>query len=286
MNKFPSNAHHLKRLVQSHAQATEQVYEDVLRATAQTVLSQLLVASGTASTNQIFVKGGVSLLIRFGLETARYTRDFDASLKFDDKSDLELERLLSEAKWNGFYLSDVRSLASHFPEDVPSQNAVIGFRARLMLGPSEVISVKVEFSRDELDAGEWVLESFPETFTTLLDSLNLPTLEPIRAIPIHIHLAQKIHAVTDPREFRPRDLYDIALIQEGGDIPLDKVLVTAKEIFKLRGRQSWPPNLDSRYLDEAEYRIAVGPRVGRISHTDAIVVFNKMLNELVALDQE
>jgi predicted nucleotidyltransferase component of viral defense system len=285
MPRTPANAHHLHQLIRDHARATGQVYEDILRATSQAVLCQLLVSFGAAEKFTVFVKGGVSLLVRYGIESARYTRDFDASLKFDDESDLELEKQLSEAAWSGFHLREIRALPRHVPENVHSRDAVIGFRARLMLGQSEVTSVTVEFSRDELETGEWVSEQFPQAFEPLLQALQLPPLEPVRAIPKHIHLAQKIHAVTDPAYFRARDLYDIALILTGDDLQLTDVLAVAKEIFQLRKRQSWPPSLDTRYLDEGAYSLAVGPKISRIPHAQAIAAFKNLLKELIALEK-
>jgi predicted nucleotidyltransferase component of viral defense system len=286
MSKTPNNAHHLHQLVRRHSRTAGLVYEDLLRATSQAILCQLLVASGTAESDAVFVKGGVSLLVRYGPNSARYTRDFDASLRFNDESALELESKLKQAQWHGFHLRDIRALPRHFPENVDSLNAVIGYRARLMLGPSEVTSVTVEFSRDELDSGEWVVEQFSNAFDPVFEALQLPSLGPVRVIPRHIQLAQKVHAVTDPSNFRPRDLYDIALMHEGGDLKLEDVLVASKEIFLLRKRQTWPPSLDSRYLVERDYLLAVGPRGSHISLSQAVDIFNNLLQDLIALDKE
>jgi hypothetical protein len=59
-------------------------------------------------------------------------------------------------------------------------------------------------------------------------------------------VAQKLHAVSDPREDRPRDLIDIYLC--GTRIPLDNAEL--REIcvrtFTERGEHAWPPIIEMR----------------------------------------
>lgn len=57
---------------------------------------------------------------------------------------------------------------------------------------------------------------------------------------VYEQIAQKLHAVTDPDEDRPRDLVDIFLISQQIELEAESLRLAAQTTFLQRAKQSWP----------------------------------------------
>lgn len=83
----------------------------------------------------------------------------------------------------------------------------------------------------------------------VMKSLAVPVPSPIPCLTISAQLAQKIHAVTnpriiaDPKQDRAKDLIDIIVLTDLGQNDEQAVLLEATEVFRVRDEHPWPPML-------------------------------------------
>lgn len=71
-------------------------------------------------------------------------------------------------------------------------------------------------------------------------------------------VAQKLHAASDERSERARDLVDLQLLDKGEEFDLAQVRATCVRLFAYRRQQAWPPTVgagsgwETRYPEAAE----------------------------------
>jgi hypothetical protein len=174
------------------------------------------------------VKGGFALEFRFRNE-ARASRDVDVvvALNADNILDAVIEVLRID--WSGFTFAI---------KDTPERRE-----------HSYRLQITAQYQRREWSTFELELVFAEITGHDVVAPLDLAAyglLMPtgIPCMTIAEQVAQKLHAVTDPREDRPRDLIDIYLCVTRippGHAELREVCVRT---FAERATHAWPPNIE------------------------------------------
>jgi len=195
------------------------------------------------------LKGGYSMELRFRPQ-ARFTRDLDLTLREamwpDDRSDR-----LSTAH-EALIVAARRDLGDHFMFAIaparrqlagaPAGGGVFGVTAGVAGRVFAQFHVDVGFGDAELGEPERLVGD---------DLLAFAGVAPTRAlaIPRAQQFAEKLHAYTyswtDRVNTRSRDLVDMVLLIERGDLLADEVRHAVRETFRQRGRRSVPAELDA-----------------------------------------
>lgn len=118
-----------------------------------------------------------------------------------------------------------------------------------------------------------------EEVLLLFAELGLPAPLPVRTLPIHHQISQKLHACTEPGSSRAHDLVDLQLLIPGADALL--VSATAQRLFKFRGTHPWPPTLEVGSQWDALYDQAA-QGLGVRSLPDAVAWLNDYLRSVGA----
>ena len=176
-----------------------------------------------------YVKGGVAMELRFA-QLARATKDLDLALAGDRKQRL---RSLSDSIRVGFdqftfrLKSSVREMAQ---ADTVRVEVAIQYRTRswqtleIDLGPTSQAGVDL----------------VPPKVSGLAE-LDIPVTSPIRCIHLADQIAQKIHACTGPfAAGRARDVLDILLIEDLGQLDPDQVKDAVRRVFQERATHDLP----------------------------------------------
>ncbi len=198
------------------------------------VLAGALERAGFAPTGgpKFTVKGGVALELRLR-HLARATRDLDLILNIEG-SDLiqELAKALERA-YEGFTFL-IKGQTYSMPNGAIRTEVAVRYLGRSW------DTVPVDVSRRE---GTGMEVEFVQV--SLLDEFGIRSPESIPCLSLPFHVAQKIHAMTEPHtEERPnhrfRDLVDLLLLRQWINemLPLKAACQT---VFSLRGTHPWPP---------------------------------------------
>lgn len=176
------------------------------------------------------VKGGFALEFRFRTE-ARASRDVDVVVPLTAHEILDAVVQVLRIDWSGFTFA-IKGVPERREHSYRMELSAL-YKGR-------------EWSTFELEL------VFAEiTGQDLIAPLDLPAyglLAPtgIPCITISEQVAQKLYAVSDPAENRPRDLIDIYLCIRR--IPPDhgELRAACTRIFSERAKQAWPPDISMR----------------------------------------
>jgi|694.fasta_scaffold127053_3 hypothetical protein len=195
------------------------------------------------------LKGGYSMELRFRPQ-ARFTRDLDLTLRETMWTDGRPHRL-SDAH-EALMAAARRDLGDHFVFTIaPARKELTGAPAGGgVFGVTASVAGRV-FAQFHADVGfgdvEW---GAPEQLAGD-DLLSFAGFAPARAlaIPRAQQFAEKLHAYTHPwtdrMNTRSRDLVDMILLIERGDLHVDEVRHAVRETFGQRGKRSVPAELDA-----------------------------------------
>ncbi len=191
------------------------------------------------------VKGGTSMLMRFGPGNCRVTMDFDTARRG------ELERCLSELRqrlevgWCDF-TGDVVIRKPATPRGVPFDYVMQPIDVKLAYRHHPWCTVRLEVSHDELGSAE-VSEyrELPERIKSIFTALNFPKPSPVPLMCLPFQIAQKLHGVSQPGGTRVRDLIDLQLIVANEDIDWASTSRICRRIFAYRKMQQWPVKISS-----------------------------------------
>ena len=192
------------------------------------------------------VKGGTGLKLRFGDRVTRETPDLDTAFRGDrDEFVDQLNERLS-AGW-GLFSGTAVAGEQRAPADVftrvPASYVMQPVRVRLTYRGKPFMSVELEIGHDELQATtqEPAETEMSHEVLELFAELGLPEPAPVRVLPLHHQISQKIHACTEPGSNRAHDLVDLQLLVPRADIEL--VSQTTQRLFRFRNQHTWPPTL-------------------------------------------
>lgn len=215
--------------------------DNVQRLRQLVVFDRFLARLHAAFPERVIVKGGVVLELR--LATARTTRDVDASILGSPRrvaTDLVDAALIDLGDHFTFALA--RDAKHPTIEGDAVRYGGVRFRGEARLGRTiygAPFGVDVVFGHDLYGDPE-VLQSRP-----FLDFVGIaPTL--VRATNRETHVAEKLHAYTQPRpspNSRVKDLPDLALLAETGPLQADVLRGAIAHVFMARSTHPVPLSL-------------------------------------------
>ena len=188
------------------------------------------------------VKGGSSLMFRYGGSATRYTRDMDTARVMS--LDAYLDKLESSLKsgWNGF-TGRLQRVEPPHPAGVPQGYVMIPYDIKLAYNDRSWQTVRIEIGHNEIgDADEAEMEDASD-LAVLLEQLGFPRPKPVPVMKLPYQIAQKLHAVTTEGADRPHDLVDLQLMCRHSEIDLAVAKAICVRLFDYRRRQSWPPTV-------------------------------------------
>jgi len=187
------------------------------------------------------LKGGLSLELR--LERARTTRDVDLRLPAPSFEALERLRASGQLGLGDFMSFEVEANPDH-PEIVGEGIRYDGFRYRVecrLAGKpyAQPFGVDVAFGDPLVGAVDVVTAEDVLAFA----GIPPPTL---RLYPVETHLAERLHAYTQPRSrpnSRVKDLPDLALLGTVRMLEAGPLRTAMERVFSFRAVQPVPPRL-------------------------------------------
>lgn len=211
------------------------------------------------------VKGGSSLMFRYGENATRYTRDMDTARVMSLDSYLDKLEANLKVGWNGF-TGRLQRVDPPHPAGVPQSYVMIPYDVKLVYNERSWQTVRIEIGHDELgDADEAELKDASD-LANVFEELGFPRPKPIPVMKLPYQIAQKLHAITTEGADRPHDLVDLQLICGHSEIDLAGAKSICVRLFDYRRRQTWPPTVvkgegwDSLY-EEAGRNLPVLPTV-------------------------
>ena len=188
------------------------------------------------------VKGGSSLMFRYGGKLTRYTRDMNTASVMDLADyKLKLEEALKTG-WNGFtgLLSNVQPPK---PKDVPESYVMIPFDIKLSYCGRSWQTVRIEIGHNEIGDADEYEEYLPQTLAAAFEALSFPHPAPLRVMKLSYQVAQKLHAVSEPGSERAHDLIDLQLMTVHSTLDFPDINKTCNRLFKYRRKHDWPPKV-------------------------------------------
>ena len=245
--KRPNTCTNLIRAINAVAVGTDAVR--LSRQLANVIVGQML-PDGV-------IKGGSSLMFRYGSRLTRYTRDVDTAraMEHDEYVD-RLQRALA-AGWNGF-TADLVEVEPAKPKDVPGKYVMRSYDAKLKYMGRPWQTVRIEIGHNEIGDADEYEEFLPEELTAAFEEMQFPRPQPLRVMKLSYQIAQKLHALSEEGSDRAHDLIDLMLI--GRQSQLDFVDIKSKcvRLFDYRRKQAWPPEIKKGDEWDAKYEAALG----------------------------
>ncbi|MBC2932936.1 nucleotidyl transferase AbiEii/AbiGii toxin family protein [Nocardioides sp. zg-1228] len=194
------------------------------------------------------VKGGTGMKLRFGDEVTRETPDLDTAFRGEREDFIsELNQRLAEGwgDFTGVAVAGEQRAPEELLERIPHSYVMQPVRVRLEYHGKGFMSVDLEIGYDELEA---TTDEPPETEMSeevleIFAALGMPRPDPVRVLPLHHQISQKIHACTERGSSRAHDLVDLQLLIPTADP--DQVRDTCERLFRFRQSHEWPPTLEA-----------------------------------------
>ena len=235
------------------------------------------------------VKGGSSLMFRYGGEFTRYTRDMDTARVMglvDYKHKLE-EAL--KVGWNGFtgVLSDVPPPK---PKDVSESYVMIPFDIKLSYCGRSWQTIRIEVGHNEIGDADEYEEYLPLDLAEAFEALSFPCPAALRVMRLSYQIAQKLHAVSEPGSERAHDLIDLQLIVRHSTLDFVEVRKTCVRLFEYRRKHAWAPKIVAgdgwRKTYEDAYATIVDASSVLPSVDEAVVWVNELVSKIDEIGNE
>lgn len=245
--KRPNTCTNLIRAINTVAAGTDAVR--LSRQLANVIVGQML-PDGV-------IKGGSSLMFRYGSRLTRYTRDVDTARVMEHGEYVDrLQRALA-AGWNGF-TADLVEVEPAKPKDVLGKYVMRPYDAKLKYMGRPWQTVRIEIGHNEIGDADEYEEFLPEELADAFEQMQFPRPQPLRVMKLSYQIAQKLHALSEEGSDRAHDLIDLMLI--GRQSQLDFVDIKSKcmRLFDYRRKQAWPPEIKKGDEWDAKYDAALG----------------------------
>lgn len=238
VSRAPATVNKLRSAISAAAKNRGATVRRIQALVGNVIVAQLLPDSA--------VKGGTGLKLRFGDRITRETPDLDTAFRGDrDAFVAELNSRLTAgwADFSGRAVAGDQRAPADLLNRVPASYVMQPVRVRLTYRKRDFMSVELEIGYDELEAttNEPVESEMSAEVLELFAELGLPEPAPVRVLPLHHQISQKLHACTEPGSSRAHDLVDLQLLVPQADTQL--VRETAERLFRLRRQHRWPPTL-------------------------------------------
>lgn len=193
------------------------------------------------------VKGGSSLLFRYGRRGSRYTRDIDTARVMElDPYLRHLNAALTQG-WNGFTGRIVAVTPPH-PAGVPGVYVMMPFDIKLSYCGRPWQTIRIEIGHNEIGDADERETSLPSDLADLFAALSFPQPKPLPVMKLSHQIAQKLHAVSESGSDRAHDLIDLQLICNRSEVDMAEVRSVCRRLFDYRRRQAWPPEIKAGEL--------------------------------------
>ena len=245
----------------------------VSRAMANVIVGQIL-PDGV-------VKGGSSLMFRFGERVTRYTRDVDTARVMDQE---QYKALLSDALakgWNGF-TGELIEVPPPKPEGVPSVYVMMPYDIKLKYMGRPWQTVRIEIGHNEIGDADDCDAYLPEEMAELFEQLSFPRPKPVPLMKLSYQIAQKLHAVSEEGSARAHDLIDLQLIVLYSQLDLSDVRSKCVRLFDYRRKQPWPPKITKLDGWGGVYEAALKTIVDKSSISPTVDEAVSWVNDLVS----
>ena len=188
------------------------------------------------------VKGGSSLMFRYGGGATRYTKDVDTARVVDLDVYLELLRTKLATGWYGFTgkLIDVEPPS---PPNVPKPYLMMPYDIKLQYRGRAWMTVRIEIGHNEIGDADAFETSLPEDIAAAFVALGFPRPTEIPVMKLSYQVAQKLHAVSGNESDRAHDLIDLQLMSILSTLDYAEIKSTCERLFKYRREQPWPPTI-------------------------------------------
>ena len=188
------------------------------------------------------VKGGSSLMFRYGGSATRYTKDVDTARVVDLDVYLELLRTKLATGWNGFTgkLIDVEPPS---PPNVPKPYLMMPYDIKLQYRGRAWMTVRIEVGHNEIGDADVFETRLPEDIAAAFVALGFPRPTEIPVMKLSYQVAQKLHAVSGNESDRAHDLIDLQLMSILSTLDYTEIKSTCERLFKYRREQPWPPTI-------------------------------------------
>ena len=188
------------------------------------------------------IKGGSSLMFRYGERFTRYTRDVDAARGMDHERYIaELGAALAKG-WNGF-TGEIVEVPPPEPEGVPTVYVMTPYDVKLKYMGRPWQTVRIEIGHNEIGDADDCDTLLPDEIADMFEQLSFPRPRPLPLMKLSYQIAQKLHAVSEEGSARAHDLIDLQLIALHSRIDFEDVRSKCIRLFKYRRKQVWPPHI-------------------------------------------
>jgi len=231
--KTPNSATNLGKAIKRYC---GKGWDDIrlARAMADLVVGQMLPGG--------VVKGGSSLLFRYGGGVTRYTKDLDTARAIGLDEYLDALRARLAEGWNGF-TGKLVEVDPPSPPNVPKPYVMMPYDIKLQYLGRSWMTVRIEIGHNEIGDADSHELTLPEDVAAAFVALGFPKPMAIPVMSLPYQVAQKLHAVSGKDSDRAHDLIDLQLIERNSSLDLAEVRSVCERLFDYRREQSWPPRL-------------------------------------------
>lgn len=267
----PNSCVHLRQAIERYCEGTRDPLR-LGRAMANVILGQMLPEG--------VVKGGSSLLFRYGGACTRYTRDIDTARVSDlDAYVARLRENLARG-WNGFTGRAVEAEPAT-PDGIPPAYLMIPYDIKLNYNNKPWQTIRIEIGHNEIGDADLVEHELQQDLADAFVALGFPRPDKIAVMSLPHQIAQKLHAVSEDGSVRAHDLVDLQLICAMSAVDWSEVREVCQRLFAYRKRQSWPPRIALGTDWDSLYAIAVDKLVERGTVLDTAADAVDWANDLI-----
>lgn len=225
------------------------------------------------------VKGGSSLMFRYGGQVTRYTRDMDTARMMELEEYLRLLETSLYNGWNGF-TGKLVMVAPPKPKDVPQAYVMMPFDIKLNYCGRPWQTIRIEIGHNEIGDADEFEEILPEDLAAVFEALSFPRPNPIHVMMLSHQIAQKLHAVSEAGSERAHDLIDLQLIVANSKLDMADVRSKCHRLFDYRRMQAWPPTIVKGVGWDELYMNAKGNLHVLQTADEAIVWANELITKI------
>ena len=204
------------------------------RALANVVVAQML-PDGV-------VKGGSSLMFRYGGDMTRYTRDMDTARVMELDAYLDKLEARLNVGWNGFS-GRLQKVEPPHPTGVPQAYVMVPYDIKLSYNGRPWQTVRIEIGHNEIGDANEAEMAVPADMAEAFAELGFPDPNPVPVMKLPYQIAQKLHAVTSEGADRPHDLVDLQLVCANSEVDLAETKAICVRLSTIAAVSSGLPRL-------------------------------------------
>lgn len=231
------------------------------------------------------VKGGSSLLFRYGRYGSRYTRDIDTARVMELGAYLKQLNVALSHGWNGF-TGRLVAVEPPQPVGVPSAYVMMPYDIKLNYCGHPWQTIRIEIGHNEIGDADEFETSLPSDLADVFEKLSFPQPKPLPVMKLAYQIAQKLHAVSEQGSERAHDLIDLQLICNRSQIDYAEVKDICQRLFDYRRRQPWSavvtalPSWDDLYVQARNNLLDNGDILPTAA--EAVTWANELICKIVA----